>query len=721
MSRWQGKKYEYVAPAVAPVEVATLENQSPQSLNFPRVATVGMLCLAVVKIWMTKAIPLTIIADSDEKTFLLQAQGLLSGHWLGDYTVVTLAKNPFYSMFLAASFVAGVPALMAQQLLYAVACAVFVLAVRPAIVSWRPYQLVLLYALLVFNPMSAMGTERLLRNHLYATLGVLLIASGVAIINRTHWGWKPLLKWFLLFTFALTAQWLTREESIWVMPFLVVYTLAAGWLMWRSNPSSWRRNLVLLVLPYCVVYLSVLTVEILNKNKYGVFVANEQQSRGLRALVGAIHRVNPVPRDHLDVVTKQTREQIYVVSPSFAELRTSLEGVVGQFWADASCQFAKVCTDNDINWGLIQWELRHAALVAGHQGSATDAEKFYDQIAREINSACADGRLSCQPMRSSTMPAWESRFLPSALRKFWDTLKFMVSFGGISLESIPTEGDPALLAEYAELSLEPVKSTTSEIKVSGWALSTKSAVELSVRDADGRTVDSTTEKVARPDLVAFAKRIGYEPPVIGDSGFQIRTSCSKGCYLYVRGGPDSTVWQKALPLDGSVKYYSSRPSSNPQWSNVKDPMARALLSGDAMVYLDSVVTPPTAMARKKMHDFKLTILETIGVVYQRLFPFFFVITCLLFAVEWLQCLLHRGIPMPVVVSTLIALLFLNRLAILVLVDVLAIPGIARLPEYAQYGYPLLLMFAGLIVLDPLRSFRRNEAVGVRRTTISHVH
>src|SRR5260370_10558516 len=118
-------------------------------VGFSRTTIAGLLCLALTKIWLTSALPLGVAPYADEFNFLVQARGLLAGHWLGDYTGVTLVKMPFYSVFLAWCFLAGIPVLLAQQLMYVVAWAVLLVAIRPAIPTWQPWRLLLLYSWLV--------------------------------------------------------------------------------------------------------------------------------------------------------------------------------------------------------------------------------------------------------------------------------------------------------------------------------------------------------------------------------------------------------------------------------------------------------------------------------------------------------------------------------------------------------------------------------------------
>jgi len=557
-------------------------SEAPE-MHVPRFSSktkAAFVCLALAKIWLTRALHLTVIADSDEKTFLLQAQGLLAGHWLGDYTVVTLVKMPFYAVFLAISNLAGVPALMAQQVLYVVACAVFIMAICPALTSWRSYQFLLLFALLVFNPMTYLGGERLARNYFYASLGVLLIGTALGLLVRIDWGQKSVLKWPIFFSMALSAQWLTREESYWILPFLLLYTLILGWLMWRSSQAGWHVKVIALALPYCVVILSILTVDMLNQSKYGVFVANEQQSRAFEDVMGALYCVNSAaPRPRYVVVPQETRERIYAVSPSFAELRSSFEGDLGSQWAALSCQHYDACGNNDVVWGWFIWELRQAAMVAGHQGNAVDAARFYEQVAVEINDASAIGKLSCQRKRATSMPPLkvdELFRLPSGLRS---SLKFLSTFRGFSLQDTPSDGTAAQLAEYRDLSLESVIPKPSGLSVSGWALSGSTPAELAVRDGSGQRVESTTQRVSRPDVAAYVKKIGFDAPVDIDSGFNTTTPCTAGCFLYVRGGTNPDKWIKAIPLDGSVRSFQSTAPAGRMQAHDKDPNLPALLEG----------------------------------------------------------------------------------------------------------------------------------------------
>ena len=128
--------------------------------------------LTAFKLWLTRAQPVYAIgpAAHDDRLFLLMAESIIKGEWLGAYTQMTLAKGPFYSMWIALLYWVGIPLGLGVQLAYAGACALFARACRPAIQSGAI--LLVIYAFLLWNPMSyeAPTMDRVIRQQLYTCL-----------------------------------------------------------------------------------------------------------------------------------------------------------------------------------------------------------------------------------------------------------------------------------------------------------------------------------------------------------------------------------------------------------------------------------------------------------------------------------------------------------------------------------------------------------------------
>lgn len=666
--------------------------------GFSRGTLIALLVVAGLRIWLTLGHPLTVIWDSDERTFLLQARGLLAGNWLGDYTIVTLVKNPFYGMFLAGSFVVGIPTLLAQQLAYVAACALFLVAVRPALAAWRPYQLILLYALLVFNPMSALGSPRLLRNHLYASLALLLLACSVAVVLRAGRSLATIVTWSVAGGVFLSALWLTREESLWVAPFLAVFTAVSAWRLVQAQPGRWLRHLVVLGVPYALLALSIFTVSLLNQRYYGIFTTNEIQGPGFLNAFAAMYRVVPrTPRRTYVVAPKEIRQQLYAVSPAFAELADALEGRLAVPWTTLSCRQNRVCTDNDVVWWAFQWQLREAAAQRGHHDSAVHALRFYTRVADEINAACASGRLQCIGKRASLLPPWAATFVWSLPGSFARALLPLVTFRGLYLGSRPSVGPEVRLAEFREVTREEVAPPQSDrFSVTGWALSRHGTVELSVRSGAGDLIESTYRAVPRPDVAEYVKKLGLDIPRAAEAGFDVASGCRSPCFLWARTA--GAEWIATLPLDGSVKRFQSTPAAELARAAGKDPDRLALERGDVLLYVNGFERAGDRF-EALLTARKTRILRAIGAVYQVMVPILSGAALLLFLAHLALSWRHRALALADLAAVLVLAMLCSRTAALAFVDVAAI-RLATVPEYAMVGYPLVLLFCGLLVLHP---------------------
>ena len=74
----------------------------------------------------------------------------------------------------------------------------------------------------------------------------------------------------------------------------------------------------------------------LNARSYSWFGSVEFRASEFKDAYGALLRVRVGPGIPFVPVTRQAREAIYAVSPTFATLRPHLEGPIGEGWAGAS-------------------------------------------------------------------------------------------------------------------------------------------------------------------------------------------------------------------------------------------------------------------------------------------------------------------------------------------------------------------------------------------------
>ena len=229
--------------------------------------------LIVIKLLLARGMTFNGIGymAADDQLFIHQATSILQGDWLGNYNYLTLFKGPFYPLFIACIALTGIPLLTAQQLLYAAACLAVCLALVPLI--RHKVFLVLLLAILLFNPMSVTNTvaTRVLREGIYPALTLLSLAGAIGLVLRLEKPLKHRLIWMLLTGFALSAFWLTREERIWILPVLTVLAGVAAYRVWIEKSTNWHTALVSLAIPGLMLGAAILTISSLNLKHYGVF------------------------------------------------------------------------------------------------------------------------------------------------------------------------------------------------------------------------------------------------------------------------------------------------------------------------------------------------------------------------------------------------------------------------------------------------------------------
>lgn len=412
-------------------------------------------------VWLAANLPLAAIpfAGIDDGLFIRQAVSLLRGDWLGPYDNLTLAKGPFYPLWIAVNWLVGLPLLVSQYLLYASACWLLVRGLRPWL-KWEAAAFIL-FIILLLNPIQyEMGMLRVIREGLYAPLTVLL-AGGVAWWFRLRLArLRPRLLTAAGLGATLAAFWLTREEGVWIMPLLVGSLLLALALdlfapapagngadgdageAGESNAAGRRRaagSLGLAGLTAATALLGVGAVQQMNKQWYGVADTVEFRQKAFLSAYGALSRVIPdreAPR--YVAVPRETLARIYAVSPAAAELRPYLDGPGVTGLVDMGCMMHSVrpC-DGEFRAGWFMWGLREAAAQVGHYRSAREARGFYARMAAEIDAACDDGRLSCLPRRRTMAPPFRPEFIAAAWRSGMFLMGMTVRF-----EAVPPPPDP---------------------------------------------------------------------------------------------------------------------------------------------------------------------------------------------------------------------------------------------------------------------------------------
>lgn len=428
------------------------------------------LVLTAAKLWLSRGQGIYALgsAGHDDQLFIQLAEHLVRGEWLGPYNQLTLAKGAAYSLFIAACFAIGLPLFLAQHLLYAGACALFVRALRPAIASagWR----LAIYALLLCNPMTydAPSMGRVLRQHIYGPLALLIFAGLVALWFRRQSRSRRQLPWAILTGLALGAFYLTREEALWIVPSMLLLTGAYLFGCWRDPSASLRRGFSQLAVLAFAATLPVFAISLQNYRHYGWFGTCEFRSAAFQDAYGALLRVEVGRQLPLVAMTREARVAIGEASPAFAEVQRQFDNGIARGWAEASEFFTHVPpAQEQIGGGWLMWALRDAVRESDPSRNAAQTLAFYQRLADEVNDAVDTGRLPGGPRRHGFMPRWSA----DLTGPFWSTAlefsDYVFSFRNFSGRPPPSSGSAESLQQFRDLTRDRLSPPEGELDVVG--------------------------------------------------------------------------------------------------------------------------------------------------------------------------------------------------------------------------------------------------------------
>lgn len=352
----------------------------------------------------------------DDLMAIRQAEGILEGKWLGEWSNLTLAKPPGYALFLVLSKVLRI---QPEWLLWGFVLLTSYIAARGVakILQLKSsYKTHLVFAVLILNPVFyGQDFSRIYRTSLYTALGFFfsaiflhlissLVDSPVKDDSNKIISFSTILFAILGTTYGLMS--ITRTEGLWVLiPSLIVGVL----MLWRLSSlrkvglkSIKLRKLVSGML-FMFVFATIPTTLISSANltNYGVEVIEDFYSGPFAEAM--LNWQSIVPEENYPPnisITKSMRKAAYEVSPAAESLRASLEGPAGAGWKYFNCNIGFPC-DEAGSWA--PWEIRDAAVQSLGIQSEKQFLDFFTTLSTEISSACQKELLKCRSKGTAPM------------------------------------------------------------------------------------------------------------------------------------------------------------------------------------------------------------------------------------------------------------------------------------------------------------------------------
>lgn len=364
------------------------------------------------------------LAPIDDHLMFTSAQNIVAGNWLGEYGWLTISKHAFFAVWLAFLHILKIPYMVGNMALWAVAAFFATMAVKPVLT--KNWQKLFLFLGLLYSPaMSAQYATRIYRDTIFPSLCLMFVAGVVAVGLRYKEKIASWLAWLVLYGVSFGCIYLCREDGVWILPFFVAAFVIVTALLVIEKQKNAVAKAVTMVLPFVLSGAIIAGYAYMNYVHYGRFIVSDFTSSEFKSAYGALASLQQDNWHPLVSVPEDVREDVYKVSPSFAQLE---EGIKSG-WIENCYKNPKI---EDFQSGAFYWALREVVAQNGYYNTPQKAEEFYNQLTAEIQAAVDDGRLKTAnggtKLRKSVTPPIKMEYVPDVLVETFAGFKTVMLF-----------------------------------------------------------------------------------------------------------------------------------------------------------------------------------------------------------------------------------------------------------------------------------------------------
>lgn len=368
----------------------------------------GLLALALFKLWVVHTEE--IYGSSTEYDALWYVGSAKHWYWGAPYGWTAFVRPCAYPLFIAFVYFLGIPLRIAIELAQMAGYAVFIAALRKAA---APRWLCLaVFALMILHPAALAYNNHSMSDSFYtAILPLALGGSLLTLFTRKflHAVWTGV---------AYAVLWNTREESFLIPLILAVLFALALWQR-RDAPTRqahfvfWLKRTGALTGTLAVLLIAVYSA---NYRAFHSFAKSDMSSPAFEKTFKALLRIKPSYSLRYIAVNMEALRMAFEASPAFAQLKPQFEAIGGRNWTNPA--FDTLGIREYGPWFM--WALRNMTANAGYYRDPVTTNRFYRKVAREINQACAEGRVPSRLVLSSFLDPGavaRIRYLPHSIAR----------------------------------------------------------------------------------------------------------------------------------------------------------------------------------------------------------------------------------------------------------------------------------------------------------------
>lgn len=618
---------------------------------------------SVVYLILAMHLPVSLRTGSvhDDALYWGNAHQIMKGHWLSAYNQMTLTKGPGFPLFLAVNAILGIPVTLSVALLYLFSC--LLIANTLYEIGLNKYLVLTIFIVILLHP--ELFPTIIIRDNIYPALSLIII-SGVIKFLFAPPEQEFQLSSIVPYGLVLGLFWVTREEGIWVVPGLLC-------LLFLKALQLKKQNAPIKTIFYRFAYflliatLFVSLIASVNYFKYGKFEVVDFKGLAFSQALKSLNSVDVGEEIPYLPVSSAKRQIIYKISPSFSQLKDFFEDK-GNMWTSFGCPiYPQTCGDYAGGWFM--WALRDAVALKGYYKNSMLAAEFYNNITKEIETACDIGTIKCKSNPVPFMPNITIIQLKQLPEKIAQALKLvMVQFPLSPVMYSGYSGEPLEQLQKVRRFLGNPRTTLAlseqKTELTGWyySVNPNEWIVLNCSAANKTKISRGVQRINSPDIAEQ-----FRNPNANLQRFAISVPTNEDCSISVDILPSSNISVKAL---------------------LEKQKLDISLGDHGTLYIDKVLQ----INDNSEHKLPLKLKSLLADLYKLMIPVIVLLGAVTYFIYLILTLIRKtAITDIFIVTTTLWCLFFTRIVLLVLVDISSFPAINSL--YMSVAFPILCIAA----------------------------
>jgi hypothetical protein len=279
----------------------------------------------VFRTWLFLGIPKTSeYGPMDDLFYAKATHYLIHGEWMGPYSELTLIKAPFYSFFIVASFLSGLPLMLNETIFFILACVLMFIAIKPLVKNEWLRILIVFGSLFSPSSLATVWNLRVYREFIYFSVTLYVLAFSCGFFIRLKQPIETLIHGELDSVFRWALLCFPRRKHL-DYPVMFLFLLSCGLFIWKRISTNKLGKTLLTFSIVVIWYVPILIVSFLNYSNYGFWGITETTDKDFTRVLNALSSIKTSQWYPYSPVTKESFEKAYAVSPLLNGLKDQID------------------------------------------------------------------------------------------------------------------------------------------------------------------------------------------------------------------------------------------------------------------------------------------------------------------------------------------------------------------------------------------------------------